>query len=308
MRRSLTPSLLVCVIAVPFSAAHAGGDIDLVVEELRLGTPQVCRLAPGEEKARRIDLAPKSDPGAIAFGGSRPRWSPDGTKVAFQVKQDHGGTNLVLVNKDGTGWRQITTDGGAADPAWSPDGKRIAYRHGLTRETAIYVFDLESNESELLADLPEADRAPDWSPDGTKVVFSSGTFAKRRTEEDLYIVDVGTGEVRRIVDNLGRDTHPRFSPDGKFIAWTGAAREHDEQIYICTIDGMNARRVTAAGRNWDAAWSPDGTWIYHTTYQDGKFAINRTHVTKHVTEEVYAPPRRVEAPDVHEANPLATDR
>jgi Tol biopolymer transport system component len=52
--------------------------------------------------------------------GAAPRWSPTGSRLAFQSA---GG--IWVINGDGSGLRQVAPDG--TNPVWSPDGSRIAY-------------------------------------------------------------------------------------------------------------------------------------------------------------------------------------
>src|SRR6195256_2920406 len=56
---------------------------------------------------------------------SFPNWSPDGQKIVFNglVKGSPDGSDIYVINADGTGLTRLTTD--PADdscPAWSPDG------------------------------------------------------------------------------------------------------------------------------------------------------------------------------------------
>lgn len=66
-------------------------------------------------------------------GAYDPAWSPDGTWIAFAMREG-GATNIYVVNSDPQTWTdefptpvQLTTDGASRSPAWSPDGSRLAY-------------------------------------------------------------------------------------------------------------------------------------------------------------------------------------
>lgn len=55
-----------------------------------------------------------------------PRFSPDGTRVAFSRLGTRGVPQIWVMRADGSGATQLTTDGGSW-PTWSPDGNQIAY-------------------------------------------------------------------------------------------------------------------------------------------------------------------------------------
>jgi Tol biopolymer transport system component len=57
-----------------------------------------------------------------------PRYSPDGTKIAFWSQAPSQVPQLWVMNADGTNPRQLTTEG--ADLfSWSPDGRQLVYVH-----------------------------------------------------------------------------------------------------------------------------------------------------------------------------------
>jgi subtilisin family serine protease/Tol biopolymer transport system component len=60
-------------------------------------------------------------------GDSRPRYSPDGSKIVFQSNRD-GQSEVYVMNSDGTAQTRLTNNP-ALDtaPAWSPDGTKILF-------------------------------------------------------------------------------------------------------------------------------------------------------------------------------------
>ncbi len=78
-----------------------------------------------------VPLLPKAKkrPGT---GDGSPRWSPDGTQIAFvrgRVSGNVPASDLMVVNWDGTGLKPVTTTPTLCEqePSWSPDGTRLAY-------------------------------------------------------------------------------------------------------------------------------------------------------------------------------------
>lgn len=91
---------------------------------------------------------------------SNPRWSPDGTRIAFQrttTKPGTWSTDVWVVNWDGTGATNVTSSPAYREqsPAWSPDGSRIAF----------YVEETGGSD-EWLAHRALAPGSPLWSATG----------------------------------------------------------------------------------------------------------------------------------------------
>ncbi|HYV10221.1 MAG TPA: S8 family serine peptidase [Pyrinomonadaceae bacterium] len=104
-------------------------------------------------------------------GDSRPRFSPDGSKIVFQSIRD-GQAEIYVMNEDGTQQTRLTNNP-AADtaPAWSPDGTKILFtslRDGPT-SPALYVMNADgSGQTRVTAGSDGV-----WRPDlVTPVIFT----------------------------------------------------------------------------------------------------------------------------------------
>lgn len=92
--------------------------------------------ADGTSVKRLTDWATAYQAGEIWI--RRPAWSPDGSKIAFQMMvatgPGAGKSRIYVVNADGTNRTAITSDNvNAADPAWSKTGTRIAHTREVSR-------------------------------------------------------------------------------------------------------------------------------------------------------------------------------
>jgi len=72
--------------------------------------------------------------------GGNPRWSPDGTKIVYQITLDDGhrviSSDIYLINFDGTDKLQLTKTQNVHEmrPSFYPKGNRIIYDTDLLGE------------------------------------------------------------------------------------------------------------------------------------------------------------------------------
>jgi Tol biopolymer transport system component len=149
-----------------------------------------------------------NDPG-FAFA---PRWSPDGTRIAFSSGRD-GDEEIYVMNADGSNVERLTQNPGSDHfPAWSPDGLRIAFTSDRDLDPEIdgrdiYVMNADGSNPIRLTDDPAYDTGPAWSPDGSRIAFTSG-----RDGSGLFVMNAdGSGVVRL---RSGFAGPPSWSPLG----------------------------------------------------------------------------------------------
>lgn len=96
---------------------------------------------------------------------SRPRYSPDGSKIVFESFR-HGQPEIYVMNSDGSGQTRLTNDT-AYDtaPAWSPDGLKILFTSLRDGDTALYVMNADgSNPTRVTAGSDGVWRLPPAPP------------------------------------------------------------------------------------------------------------------------------------------------
>ena len=94
------------------------------------GTATLRPAPPAGVSQRRLTFTTaRKYPGVVTLPRHWLRASPDGSLIAFLLKDDDGLEQLFTISPDGSGFRQITHSSSPVASAftWSPDGRMIAY-------------------------------------------------------------------------------------------------------------------------------------------------------------------------------------
>lgn len=76
---------------------------------------------------------------------SRPRYSPDGSKIVFERIRDSV-FQIHVMNSDGSGQTRLSNlNGSDTAPAWSPDGTKILFTSSRNFETALWVMNANAS-------------------------------------------------------------------------------------------------------------------------------------------------------------------
>lgn len=183
-----------------------------------------------------------------------PRWSPDGSKLAFVSKRgdEKAKRQLYVLPADG-GEPLCLTDlkENVGEPAWSPDGTRIAF--------SARVPDEAYEEEDERKRKPRRFRRLLYKFD------SVGWVGDRR--QHLYVVPAdGSGEPVQITDGDFEDAAPAWAPDGRIAFASARSDDWDLElrgdIYLVAADGGEPERLTPGDAEYYApSYSPDGQWL-----------------------------------------------
>lgn len=211
------------------------------------------------------------------YADGSPRWSPDGTRIAFVSDREKEKAQIYLIAADGGEALALThlDEGGIGQIVWSPDGSRIAFLWTKTPPERTEKARKEREEKGLSSPVRVHDKRF-YRLDG--MGYFDGAYPQ------IAVADVKTGAVSVLTDEAHHLSSLAWSPDGRQIAFIANRRDDDdltgqqEDIFRLTVPNAGADdlpeivQITAPeGPKTGLAWSPDGrhlAFIGHTDPDD----------------------------------------
>ncbi len=143
----------------------------------------------------------------------QPRWSPDGTKILYQVSSPDA-ASLWLLDVESSSPSRIGDESFFDQHAsWHPEGERIVYSsHRDNTGFDIWETDLPTGLSWKISSHPDDEIEPVWSKDGRHLAYI------RKSDDRYALVLRRHGEVE--VDLLVSDqplSSPSWRPDGSLL-------------------------------------------------------------------------------------------
>ncbi|NLE22585.1 MAG: S9 family peptidase [Actinobacteria bacterium] len=204
----------------------------------------------GSQPPRRFTSGEKSD--------ADPRWSPDGSLLAFTSDRADKASQLYVMPVAGGEPRKLTSlKEDVTQAVWSPDGTRIAFVARV--RDAAYEEDARKRAPRRLTRLQYKLDSVGWTAD------------RRR---HLFVVPAdGSAEPVQLTEGDCEDHSPAWSPDGRAIAFISA--RHDDwdlemvnDVYLVDAAGGEPRRLTQGGGSvGSVSWAPDGSRLAVDRYE-----------------------------------------
>ncbi len=211
----------------------------------------------------------------------QPTFSPDGSRIAFTSDRG-GGDNIWVMNADGSGVRQITSETFTLTnaPAWSPDGRFIAARKHFTTQRSlgtgeIWLYDASGQGNGVaLVERPNPQHQkelgePVFSPDGAHIYFSrdttpGGTFQYAQdSNQQVFAIErytVATGERTTIAGGPGGAVRPTPSPDGRSLAFVRREGGRSRLFVKDLATGAERRIYDDLDQDLQETWAVHGVY------------------------------------------------
>jgi Tol biopolymer transport system component len=200
-----------------------------------------------------------------------PAVAPDGTRIAFVVRQQARG-RLYVMAADGTGPHRLAESLDARDaPSWSPDGRWIAAVAADGTEQPVFKIPVDGGAPVRL--VGGVNTSPHWSPDGSAIVYCAqgdGPFCRlnavTREGQPFPLPDI---QVNHSGNRYG------FLPGGKSLVLM-QAKEGGYDFWLLDLPVGHLRRLTNLRPGYDMRSfdvSPDGKEIIFDRFRENSDVV-----------------------------------
>ena len=180
-----------------------------------------------------------------------PRFSPDGSKVAFSVEQA-GNTDIYVMDLRSHSTRRLTTDPSIdTSPAFSPDGSQLVFNSDRGGSPQLYAMNADGSNQHRITFGEGRYTDPVWSPTGDLIAFTKQTGS---TFHIGVMKPDGSGE--KILTSSYLDEGPTWAPNGRVIMFFREAGGGGPKLWTVDVTGRIEQAAPYPGSASDPAWSP----------------------------------------------------
>jgi len=202
----------------------------------------------------RVDGADKAEPEKLDVGAdvrcnNDHDYTRDGRLLAFSAgSRTAPGSEVYIVNADGTDRRQITNTPPSYFHGWSPDGKWLSIVAQRNNNFDLFRIPVTGGSEQRLTSDPAYDDGPDYSPDGKWIYFNSN----RAKTWDIWRMPpdgAGPGDAKaeRVTSDELEDWFPHPSPNGKWIVFLsfpkGTENHNDKMDVVFRMIPMPGKKI-----------------------------------------------------------------
>jgi Tol biopolymer transport system component/DNA-binding winged helix-turn-helix (wHTH) protein len=161
-----------------------------------------------------------------------PRWSPDGSQIAFTGGPPGKPGQVFLISAGGGDPEQLTSGNESSwEATWSTDGNSLAYAglSAIDSKTSLQVLNLKTRKVTVVTDSAGMS-SPRWSPDGRYLL------AEPMDNGRLMLYDFNLRSWQQLTQGKLEIDYPSWSPDGKCVYFNSVSEKGSPEYRICLND------------------------------------------------------------------------
>tara|TARA_B100000809_G_scaffold211814_2_gene215586 strand:+ start:8057 stop:10159 length:2103 start_codon:yes stop_codon:yes gene_type:complete len=198
---------------------------------------------------------------------SSPRWSPDGTRIAFVSGSTEGSEIYVYWVATGQIARLTQLERSPGGIAWSPDGRQIAFTMLVPEARPVFAAMPAKPAGAEWADPPIVETRVRHEADGSGVIEPGFRH--------IFVIPADGGSARQVTSGEFQHGAPVWGADGRSILFNANRRpgwewELDQSdIYQISLnDGVTVPLTSRNGPDGGQVVSPDGSSVAFTSFED----------------------------------------
>jgi dipeptidyl aminopeptidase/acylaminoacyl peptidase len=286
------------------SAAGRAMTINDLIGAIRVSDPQlspdgrtvayVRTSTNSETGVRNADIWAASSDGTgtarLLVGGDKsdttPRFSPDGTKLAFISTR--GGTPQIYVgSSDGNNITKLTTLAAGAQPplVFSPDGAKVAFVSDVYPDCQDEACNKQRQE--------EAEKNPVKVHRATRLLYRHWDEWRDAARHHVFVADLTGGRVVDVTPGdfdspptQQEDAAIAFSPDGRELAFVSNREGRDREawttnndVWLVPVSGGTPRKLTSnPAADVEPVFSTDGRTVFVRAQRRAGFESDRWYI------------------------------
>ncbi len=211
---------------------------------------------------------------------SNAAWSPDGKRVVFTKRTDHGSELFVYWVEEGKSARLSQLPRSPSGLSWSPDGNHIAFSMLVPEKPPVLVKPPAKPKGAEWADAPRVTTRTTHERDGSGYIEPG--------YKHYFIISPLGGAVRQITSgNFQHTGTPQWAADSSALIYSGnrhddwETRYRNSEIYRVSITSPGSEPLTTRnGPDREPVVSPDGKKIAYWSFEDKvqTYQVNKLYV------------------------------
>lgn len=209
---------------------------------------------------------------------SSPRWSPDGSRLAY-ISNEERGSQLYVRWMD-TGQTALLTNiqSSAGNISWSPDGEHIAF-----------TMNVEFDAKPFSVSMPAKPEGAEWSPSFKYITETryqaDGSGILEPAYSHIFVVPAEGGTPRQLTEgNFNHRSSLSWTPDSSEILFSANRHENwalqtrESDIFAVSLDGALRQITDAPGVETAPQVSPNGRLIAYGKTDNQKLAYRNRYL------------------------------